>query len=313
MDKSIAIRAVKLTRRFGEISAVNNLSLEIQRGGVFGFLGPNGAGKTTAIHMICGLLKPTDGDVEFFDESGEKTIRSKSNVGLCPQDIIIWSKLTCIEQLQFMGEMYGMNTKEARKRGNELLDMLGLEAKRKKLAKTLSGGMKRRLNLCLALIHDPDIVILDEPEAGLDPQSRILVREFIKDIGKQKTVILTTHNMDEADRMADMVAIIDRGSLLMLETPDNLKKSTGEGDTLEITLKDANINTLQLKNLLSEFADHIQISESTIIMKVKNSVEKIPRISFILNNEAIPVQEIKMRENTLEDVFIHLTGRGLRE
>ncbi len=314
MDSNTAIYASNLVKKFGDLTAVDHLSLEVRYGEVFGFLGPNGAGKSTSINMICSLLKPTQGEVYI---KGEKvTARKKvlSQIGLCPQDIIIWPKLTCLEQLVFMAEMYGIARKAAKLKALGLLERMGLTEKRNKLANTLSGGMQRRLNICLALIHGPEIVVLDEPEAGLDPQSRIMVREFIKEVAKEKTVILTTHNMDEAERLADRVAIIDRGKLLLVDTPDKLKKSIGEGDILEIELiKQNNATTQKAVKLLSSLVENVTSAGNILIIKTKDVVGKIQAITNILKDNNFKTGEIKMRSNTLEDVFIHLTGRTLRE
>ncbi|MBC8147294.1 MAG: ABC transporter ATP-binding protein, partial [Bacteroidetes bacterium] len=226
------IQIEEITKKFDALTAVDNISLEIRKGEIIGLLGPNGAGKTTLINMICGLLDATSGEIFFQHNKNKKETRAE--IGICPQENIYWPKLRCKEQLIFMGEMYGMSLKKAKERSQKLLDLLGLSEKSNTLAKNISGGMKRRLSICLALIHDPEILILDEPEAGLDPQSRILVRNFIKSLTRNKTIVLTTHNMDEADRMSDRVAIMNKGKLLMTDTPDNLKRSIGEGDVLEI-------------------------------------------------------------------------------
>lgn len=224
------IKIERLTKRFGELTAVDEISFDINRNEVFGLLGPNGAGKTTLISMICGLLPASGGEIVFTDTNGKD---KKSMIGYCPQENIYYPKLTCLEQLIFMGQMYGIPSDTAKTRAFELLNLLGLSDKTHVLARKLSGGMKRRLNICLALVHDPEILILDEPEAGLDPQSRILVRDFIKAYSNKKTVILTTHNMDEADRLSDRIAIIDYGKLLLLDTPDKLKQKVSENATLE--------------------------------------------------------------------------------
>ena len=311
----VVLQAEGLTKRYGELVAVNNLSLDIYEGEVFGFLGPNGAGKTTSISMMCGLLKPDAGRVLVHGQpiaGGAPSVRTR--VGMCPQEIVLWSHLTCIEQLQFIGEMYGVDGREARKRGDTLLQDLGLTEKRNKQARTLSGGLQRRLNLALALVHDPDIVALDEPEAGLDPQGRVAVRDYIKRLAQKKTVILTTHNMDEADRLADRVAIIDHGELLVLDTPQALKRSVGEGDVLEIALIGDDASREQAVTALAGLSDQAVVSaaDGALHVRARNAVALLPMIVENLKAASVSFGEVRLRENTLEDVFIHLTGRRLR-
>src|SRR5512136_2830885 len=316
------LQTENLTKRYGTLTAVKNLSLEVHEGEVFGFLGPNGAGKTTSINMICGLLKPDAGRVLLRGQlvaSGDSEARSR--VGMCPQNIVLWERLTCIEQLQFIGEMYGLNGNEARKRGERLLEELDLADKRNKQARTLSGEMQRRLNLAMALVHDPDILALDEPEAGLDPQSRIKVREYIKSLARKKTVILTTHNMDEADRMADRVAIIDHDELLVLDTPEALKRSVGEGDVLEIGLNGQTSDEAKVQAALAglsngdsaHIAPRLNIAHGVVTVRALNAVSMLPVILEALTGAGLQPGETRVRQNTLEDVFIQLTGRRLRE
>jgi ABC-2 type transport system ATP-binding protein len=174
--------------------------------------------------------------------------------------------------------------------------------------------MKRRLNICLALIHNPEILILDEPETGLDPQSRILVREFIKSFGKEQTILLTTHNMDEADRLSSRVAIIDHGKLLLLDTPQNLKKTVGEGDILEFLIENSDSNKLsQFLEMIAPLALEVKTSTDSIIVKHRNVIEHLSAIKDIAEKNGLVITEVRLRENTLEDVFIHLTGRNLRQ
>lgn len=305
------IKIEGLKKRYGEFTAVDGISFDINSNEIFGLLGPNGAGKTTTISMICGLLPVTEGEIIFTNCNGKD---KKSMIGYCPQENIFYPKLTCLEQLQFMGQMYGMPLKTVKERAFELLNFLGLADKTYVRASNLSGGMKRRLNICLALIHDPEILILDEPEAGLDPQSRILVRDFIKTYSQHKTVILTTHNMDEAERLSDRVAIIDHGKLLLLDTPQNLKRTVGEGDILELVIESNNENSTKA------FADsirllnmEIKINDDTVFIKHSKIIEQLPAIKDIAEKSGLKIVEIKLRENTLEDVFIHLTGRNLRQ
>ncbi|MCX6238285.1 MAG: ABC transporter ATP-binding protein [Bacteroidia bacterium] len=307
-DTTISISNLK--KKFGDFTAVDGLSFDIHKNEIFGLLGPNGAGKTTTINMICGLLPPSEGTISFNGYEGND---HKSLIGYCPQENIFYPKLTCYEQLLFIGQMYGIASKTLKPKALELLELLGLREKTDVRANNLSGGMKRRLNICLALIHDPEILILDEPEAGLDPQSRILVRDFIKASGKEKTIILTTHNMDEADRLADRIAIIDYGKLLLLDTPQNLKKTIGEGDILEIIIENANENSIsQFAEKVSSFSQNIKKGSNYLLIKHPNIIEHLPAIKNIADISGLLISEIKLRENTLEDVFIHLTGRNLR-
>jgi ABC-2 type transport system ATP-binding protein len=305
------IKVENLIKRFGDLTAVDGLNFEVRRNEIFGLLGPNGAGKTTTINMICGLLQPSAGKV-IFDHNPEKN--RKSMIGYCPQENIFYPKLTCREQMLFIGRMYGVPAKILRSRVTELLDLLGLHDKINTQAAKMSGGMKRRLNICLAMIHDPEILVLDEPEAGLDPQSRILVRNFFKSAGKEKTVILTTHNMDEADRMSDRVAIMDHGKLLLVDTPLNLKRTIGEGDVLEITFQNnGKGDATKFTEETTALGIHVRKGEGVVLLKHLNILGLIPSIKGIAESNGLTVAEIRLRENTLEDVFIHLTGRNLRE
>jgi ABC-2 type transport system ATP-binding protein len=310
MSTSVVLQTEHLIKRFGDLIAVDDLTLDIHEGEVFGFLGPNGAGKTTSINMICGLLKPDAGQVRVHGQivrGGDKDVIAR--VGVCPQQIVIWGNLTCIEQLEFVGEMYGVQRKIARQRGDSLLEAMGLADKRNQLARTLSGGMQRRLNLIMALVHDPDILVLDEPEAGLDPQSRILVRDYVKSLARQKTVILTTHNMDEAERVVDRVAIIDHGKLLVLDTPDNLKQRAGEGDVLELHLPDGTGE--RAAESVRCITPNVSAANGSLVIRARGIVDLLPAILDAV--KTTPPTEVRLRSSTLEDVFIALTGRRLRE
>lgn len=313
----VVLRTEALTKRYGSLTAVDELSLEVYRGEVFGFLGPNGAGKTTSINMMCGLLKPDAGVVTIEGKSirdGDEEMRAR--VGVSPQEIVLWERLTCLEQLQFIGEMYGLSGSEARQRGEHLLQELDLVEKRNVQARKLSGGLQRRLNLAMALVHDPEIVILDEPEVGLDPQSRVKVREYIQSLARMKTVILTTHNMDEADRLADRVAIIDHGRLLELDTPSALKRRVGEGDVVEIELLSAPDPKMseRVENALAPLVKQVfaDLETRTLTVRALNAVGALAAILEVLEKTGVQAGEVRVRENSLEDVFIQLTGRRLR-
>ena len=315
-----AVQTENLVKRYGQLVAVKGLTLNIRAGEVFGLLGPNGAGKTTSISMICGLLKPDAGRVLIHGspiQNGDAAARTR--VGMCPQNVVLWELLTCLEQLQFIGEMYGVNGRVARQRSERLLEELDLADKRNQQARTLSGGMRRRLNIAMALVHDPEILVLDEPEAGLDPQSRVKVREYIQSLAHRKTILLTTHNMDEAERVADRVAIIDHGELLVLDTPDALKRSIGAGDVVEIDLKDRRPDhAARAQEVLAQagLAERVTLLEATADSASFRALDAVSQLPPLLNGLAaagMRCGEVRMRPNTLEDVFIQLTGRKLRE
>jgi ABC-2 type transport system ATP-binding protein len=305
---AITLQARSLTRRFNGFTAVNHIDLEIRQGEIFGFLGPNGAGKSTTINMLCGLLKPTSGEVFLSGNKLTDKNKIRKYIGLCSQENVIWPDLTALEQLQYIGVMYDFSAKQAKQRALGLLSDMGLSEKQNVLASKLSGGMKRRLNICLALINDPKIVILDEPEAGLDPQSRVMVREYVAGLAKHKTVILTTHNMDEADRLADRIAIIDHGKILITDTPENLKKTAGEGDRLEIKINGKIPESISMEG----FNGKIIQNENEITILSQNILEHMPDILRWFYNENIPITEINLKQATLEDVFVSLTGRTMR-
>lgn len=314
MNKSI-MSINNLNKSYNGTKVVDSLSFDVRRGEIFGFLGPNGAGKTTTISMICGLLKADEGSITINGLSIKNNPKeARALIGMCPQNIVIWKDLTCIEQIEFMGTMYDIPAREARKRGLELLEAMGLSEKKNKMGKALSGGMQRRLNIILALIHNPQIVILDEPEAGLDPQSRVLVRDYIKSLAEHKTIILTTHNMDEAERMADRVAIMDKGKLLIIDTPENLKNINGKGNVLEIRTSNIKKEDVEkIRESLLEKVDKVEFSENLFTITDKNVLEEVNSIIGIISSNQAAIEDIRLRKKTLEDVFISLTGRGLRE
>ena len=311
----ITLSVRKLSKAYGDLKAVHNLTLDIFKGEVFGFLGPNGAGKTTTIHMICGLLRNDSGEVIIQGKSLNQHYREcKLSLGLCPQNLIIWESLTCLEQLEFMASQYNVSRRIIGKRARELLDILGLYDKRHKLAKTLSGGMKRRLNFALGIVHDPDIIILDEPQAGLDPQSRLLVREYIRSLARRKTIILTTHEMHEADQLSDRIAIIDHGQLLVLDTPAELKNRMGQGDILEILIVPGQQKkAAAFLKMLPEKFKHLSLHNNCLQLVDTGILDILPQLIEMLSEGGIKTEDIKIRKKTLEDVFISLTGRRLRE
>lgn len=301
MAAQAVLTASNLSKNYGKLSAVDSVSLSVNRGEVFGFLGPNGAGKTTTIKMLSGLLKPSSGAVSV-----------SGNVGMCPQEIVIWDGLTCLEQLRFMAEMHGIRLDIADAKSKELLLAMGLMEKKDKLAKTLSGGMQRRLNIALALVHSPDIIFLDEPQAGLDPQSRLLVRDYIKSLKKRATIILTTHDMEEAEKLSDRVCIIDRGKILTCGTVHEIRESLGQGDLFELeTEGKARILVPVIKKIKG--ASNIKAASGDLISFMSSGGKTLAAVMSAVKRKKIELVSFRMRKTSLEDVFISLTGRGLRE
>jgi len=237
-------------------------------------------------------------------------------IGVCPQDLVLWDVLTCRENLTFMGNMYGLPKSTLDERVNDLLTRLSLTEKADQLVSKLSGGMKRRLNIALALVHDPEIVFLDEPSAGLDPQTRQLLWDFIRSLrdDRGKTIILTTHVMEEADALSDRIAIIDNGKLLLLDTPDALKKTMGTGDIVELQLADRAMNEPMLERMRAlDGIEEAYELKGRVAVRALNATSKLPELIDLVEGAGGTVSDITIRGNTLEDVFIYLTGRALRE
>jgi ABC-2 type transport system ATP-binding protein len=309
-----ALRVTGLTKRYGDVLAVDHLDLEVRHGEILGFLGPNSAGKTTAMRMMCGLLRPDAGHIEI---DGRPLLpggsQSLPTVGVSPQEIVIWETLTCLEQLEFMGRMYGLSRSTARARSLHLLEALELTEKAGRLGRTLSGGMQRRLNIALGLVHEPGILFLDEPQAGLDPQSRVLVRDYVQSLRGRMTVIITTHDMEEAEKLADRVCIIDHGRRLVLDTVDGVKRHAGEADRFEIELEAPPPAALResLTALLRP-GEELGVEDRLLSIASGRGAVLVPELLRVLQDGAQGVRELRLRKTTLEDVFLRLTGRGLR-
>ena len=288
--------------------------MQVKKGEVFGFLGPNGAGKTTSINIMVGLLKPTSGQILINGKDVQRI--DKGLIGICPQELVLWDNLTCKESLMLMGDMYEVPKKKLKLKVDKLLKDLLLTDKADTVVTKLSGGMKRRLNLALALVHEPEIVVLDEPSEGLDPQSKRVLWNYIKSLrdDEGKTVILTTHLMDEADKLSDRVAIIDHGQLVRLDTPENLKKEIGEGDVVEMKLSKPQMNLEVIKSLesIQNILSVVEV-DGLINLRAMDAVGKLPQIMEKVESTGVQISDLNVRQNTLEDVFIELTGSSLRE
>jgi len=298
------------------LEAVKDLSIKVKKGEVFGFLGPNGAGKSTSLNMMVGLLRPTKGKtVVAGHEVKPWSTQVKEHVGICPQETVLWNDLTCYENIMLLSDLYEVPREEGQARAEKLLEDMQLTDKHDELARSLSGGMKRRLNLAMSLIHNPEVLLLDEPSPGLDPQTRRVLWDYIATLPKKgHTLVLTTHDMDEADYLSDRVAIIDHGELLVLDTPERLKAQVGEGDVLELAFEEG-ANLESAANDFKTRGDVIdaKVSGGRVVLRARGVMNHLPDIMEFVERHGSHIRDIRYRGNTLEDVFISLTGRQLRE
>jgi len=295
----IAIETHGLTKEFNGLIAVDNLNLKIKKGELFSLLGPNGAGKTTTIKMLSCLLNPTHGKIRILEyDAVEQPYEVKKVIGVSPQETVISEFLNSWENLELIGRLHRMDKKAIKERSKELLETLGLMERAKDPVHKLSGGMKRRLSLIMALIHDPAILFLDEPTLGLDPQSRRAIWEYIRKFKGEKTILLTTHYMEEADQLSDRIGIIDEGRIVALDTPERLKERYSKKKV--VLVEGENIENVKGKYTIDN--NRLVIEDGDI----KGIVER-------LSKEGVIIKSIKTEEPTLEEVFIEITGKELRE
>jgi ABC-2 type transport system ATP-binding protein len=310
----LAIEAKNLTKNYDEIQAVNGINLKVPKGTLFGILGPNGAGKSTTISMLSTVLPPTAGRVKILGyDLSDDSKEIKKHIGVCPQELVLYERLTARENIHLIAQMHGMDKKFYKKRTEELLEKMNLLDRADDLVKTFSGGMKRRINVLMSVIHEPEVIFFDEPTAGLDPQSRRAVWDFIRDFQKQDAaIILTTHNMEEADDLSDYVVIIDHGKIIAEGKPEELKGRVGEGDIIEFKVEEG-VNREVLISRIKKL-DFVKWSKSVGKRKVViNALDGLRKISTIIDAAKVKMHDVSIRSNTLEDVFIDLTGRRLRD
>lgn len=310
------LQANGLTKRFGEFVAVDDLSFEIRQGETFSLLGPNGAGKSTTIGMLCCLLDPTNGDATIAGHSVSQNPQGvKEAIGYVPQDLALYQSLNARQNLTFWGAMYGMSGTALNKRIDEVLERVNLLDRAKDRIDTYSGGMKRRLNIAVGLLHRPKLLFMDEPTVGIDPQSRRRILDMVKElIGQGMTVLYTTHYMEEAEELSDRVGIIDHGKLIALGTQPELRKLVGEQDRLQLTF-DAADDTSALATAFLQI-DGVATAtaiEDGVVAAVRDSAEILPHLITVSGNHNLHLRSIEISEPNLESVFLHLTGRALRE
>jgi ABC-2 type transport system ATP-binding protein len=308
-----AIQTNQLTKKYNNFKAVDNLNISVERGEIFGLLGPNGAGKTTTVSMLCTILKPTSGTatVNSYDLVREPH-KVRKSIGIVFQDPSVDDRLTARENLFMHANLYGVPASEQRERVNRILKLIELEDRADDLLRTYSGGMRRRLELGRGLIHYPQVLFLDEPTVGLDPQTRDHIWKYIRELKEAHdiTVVLTTHYMDEADRLSDRIAIMDHGKIVVLDTPQKLKE-TLEGDVVTVRAN----NLEGLAHLVSKWLglNKTRICEDGLEITVQNGQAAMPRIMELAAQNNIYIESLLLREPNLEDVFLHYTGRSIRE
>ncbi len=305
-----------LVKKYGDFAAVKGISFDIQEGEIFSLLGPNGAGKTTTISVLSTLYAPSEGDAVIGGHSVSKEpMAVRQLIGVVPQDLAIYDELTARENLSFWGQMYGLSGKALKVRMDEVFDQIGLSDKANQRIKTYSGGMKRRVNIGVGLLHKPRLLFMDEPTVGIDPQSRRAILDSVKELNKQgMTVLYTTHYMEEAQELSDRVGIIDHGDLIALGTQAELTHQVGENDTLvlhagegdDVAALAAAVRALPTV-LRAEVTDHA-------VTVIAPEAEEILAPAVTKANEmGVKIHSVAIQEPNLEAVFLHLTGRALRD
>jgi ABC-2 type transport system ATP-binding protein len=314
MKNNSAIKINNLHKYYDDIKAVQGVTLEIEAGTVFSLLGPNGAGKSTTISVISGLLQPTEGEAYIMGHSIVKEPRkAKENIGVVPQEIALYEDLSARENLSFWGKMYGLRGAELKQRVDAILDMIELADRQKDKVEKFSGGMKRRLNIGVALLHKPNIVIMDEPTVGIDPQSRRKILDSVKAFNQEgMTVLYTTHYMEEAQELSDKIAIIDHGKVIAHGTHEELVKIVGELDRIELEFSTSITEALggwaAIPGIKKITPDTNQAS-----LLVEDSDQALPELFRAAARDGLSITSVTIHEPNLETVFLHLTGRALRE
>ena len=311
-QKAVALRVVGLSKQYGATTAVSGLNFEIHEGEIFGLLGPNGAGKTSTIAMLATQRRPSDGDATLFGHSARKEpYQVRQMIGFAPQEISLYPELTAAENLQFFGRIYGMNRAELGPRVEELLSMVGLYLHGDKRVGTFSGGMKRRLNLAVSIVHRPKLILLDEPTAGVDPESREQILNIIGGLRDNGCAILyTTHYMEEAERLCDRVGILSEGRLVAVGTLDTLLSEQDYAEVIEVRGLRAGIDLAAMQAWGGVSRIERDRGDGMTRLYVKRSADFLLPLQKIISRSNQNVR-LKISPLSLEDLFLHLTGKTL--
>ncbi len=315
MNEPILI-AQDLHKSYDEVQAVKGVSFDIKPGEIFSLLGPKGAGKTTTISMLSGLVVPTKGDAMIDGNSVTQAPgKVKQVIGVIPQEIALYEAISARENLAFWGKMYGLGGQRLEDRIVAMLDMVGLTDRADDKVETFSGGMKRRLNTAVGLLHEPKILYMDEPTVGIDPQSRRRILDTVKELKQDGlTILYTTHYMEEAEELSDRIGILDHGKLIALGTLDELTKMVAEYDTVSVALE-LDEDTEGIAKALQELPDIHQAyrEEDHLVVRARDADTVLPAVITSVNQAGATIKHLEIEEPNLEAVFLHLTGRALRD
>ncbi|ASB86936.1 ABC transporter ATP-binding protein [Bacillus sonorensis] len=309
-----ALEIKNLTKKFGDFAAVDNMSLSIAEGEIFGFLGANGAGKSTTINMISGLLRSNEGEILILGKNISKHRKhAKMNIGIVPQDLSIYEELTAHENVKFFAGLYGLRGSDLNKRVEEALEFVGLSDKHKSFPKNFSGGMKRRLNIACAIAHRPMLIIMDEPTVGIDPHSRNYILQSVKKLNEMgSTIIYTSHYMEEVEEICSRIAIVDHGKIIAEGTKEELKAIITDTKDISIAVKSAgNADLGKLKDIKG--VETVSLQDNTIKINSDAGVSNLNEIIEHLITSGVQIRSLEEKAPNLETVFLTLTGRNLRD
>ena len=310
------LRLENLVKKYDDFTAVKGISFEIQEGEIFSLLGPNGAGKTTTISMLSTLYEPTSGNAWVGGHSViQEAMAVRRMIGVVPQDLALYEDLTARENLSFWGQMYGLSGAALKQRIDEVLAQIGLSDKANQRVKTYSGGMKRRVNIGVGLLHRPRLLFMDEPTVGIDPQSRRSILDTVKDLNRGgMTVLYTTHYMEEAQELSDRVGIIDHGDLIALGTQEELTHQVGQSDTLVLHFgDDQNPAALVEAARALPNVEHAELDGEMVRLITSSAEAVLAGVVGKATELGLKIRSIEIQEPNLEAVFLHLTGRALRD
>ncbi|GCD09792.1 ABC transporter ATP-binding protein [Clostridium tagluense] len=303
-----------LTKKFKDVIAVDNASLSIEEGEIYGLLGPNGAGKSTIINILCGLLTMDKGKIEILGKGIESSSTYiKQNIGVVPQEIAIYEDLTAYENVKFFASLYGLKGSELKEKVEEALEFVGLLDKKKQYPKSFSGGMKRRLNIACSIAHRPKLIIMDEPTVGIDPQSRNHILQSVKKLNLLGcTIIYTTHYMEEVEAICGNIAIMDHGKVIAQGTVEELKSIVTDVNYVEITVEDVEVLNIEQVKAIPGVVQ-IEVQDEKIKIESKKDVTNLDKIILYFTSNNISIKNIESKNPDLESVFLTLTGRKLRD